>query len=543
MRYENIRNVVFNKKDKLFVQYSDIDIYNLIEEFSQKDEQVIIDEVLGFSYDLFMEAFKYNHSTKTLITKENISIVSNTKFTKNSLDEELIKITFRNYMNNPFEIYFYGVLYQGTYLKDQSTKYTNVYINKKLLLDYYNIKDADLENIYGQIVKRSHSYKRVNYSNINCDYNGTLPISKDWFKLIGKRVLDNGFYLKETDYRLNNIYPSGLLCLFPRRKMKYHNIAITGYSNSIKITSNRYHVKIKNFTQDDLDNIKSENKYIYKNLYFTDYIDYRFNIFIGPYLLTENVDYKILAPNLIEFLRPIGVYNEEKGNEYIDIIIEYEGYLEEALKRIYKHKSFRYRFFNDEDLINELYKVKSNTVLTGIRDDKVNCPVRYPILPYRMNMMLTKFYSSEIVMGNSLDYGEEFYGLIKSEFPEFVTKIDDKYIIETTMELKDITDSPKINILPPYFNLNTLINGHILATKELVWQNKHFNREYSVNTNYLYRYNIPVNMKGDFTLSINIPINYIIDKDWIILNNENFKTDFIKYLDTDYSNIITENNL
>ena len=84
-------------------------------------------------------------------------------------------------------------------------------------------------------------------------------------------------------------------------------------------------MKIKDFTPQEENDIKTTNiynKYIYKGYFYTDYIDFRFSIYIGSRLLMEGIDYDILSPTLVRFNTPFDIYFEDKDDStYINIKI------------------------------------------------------------------------------------------------------------------------------------------------------------------------------------------------------------------------------
>lgn len=515
-----IKNIIMDHRKDLLLQKDDTDVFNEIEEYSQKNDMFITNYLLYKNYDLFMELYKRLHRTKIpFIFAEWTRKADNPYVDENNRDRdmpeikernELLKFTFINYYQNPFEIYFCNTMYQGTFIHDTMGISTTIYINKGNLLDYYNLKEEDLPKLFGQILIRGHAYKRVDYNNIHKLFNGTLAISSDWFSMYKKRVLDNGIYLKNTDYELNRIHPSNMVCVFPKRAQKHHKFAITGYTNPVEITTNTYKIKVKNTTPTEG---KKINTAIHKNLFFTDYIDYRFNIYIGPYLLMENIDYRILAPNLVEFLRPITVFTEDKDSEYIDMIIEYEGIVEDILLQRYKFKSFRYRFFNNQFIIDTLYDIRTDTQITDKRADTLhlNPGSLYDVNGYKLNMMMTKYFASENVFtGDRLsDYG--FGDLIKREFPQFIQKVGSKNFITTNIEIPSIHSIPRRSGYPSSVNLSHVINQHVVSAKEMINQNRHFGKETYWDTGIHYRYKSELYMLGDINLDPNIPINYVLD--------------------------------
>lgn len=518
-RNEDTRNYLKNHPE-LLLSEDESNAFKYFQEYDSILSHNIPDYLLGFNYDLFMEAYKINHSTKINFTYNDLSIVKDTKYSnydyKNNqyVEEELLKLTFKNYMNNPFEIYIFGRLYTSSYISDRHGFYTTIYINKANLLSNFKINEEKLKSIKGCVLIKSHDYKRINYNNITSDFNGILPISSDWFTIHNKKIFDNGYLIKDSDIELNTIRPSGLVCAFPKRRFKNHSITIIGNRLSdTKITSNKYEIKVKNLSQTEIDNFNVPNKVIYKNLFYTDYIDYRYNIYIGPYLLMENFDYKILSPNLIEFLRPICIYKDEKYSDYIDILIEYEGEVEDTLLKIYKHKSYKYRLFNNEDFIKEFIKGREDTEIVDNRDDTltINEKGKYPVKNYKYHQMISKYFSSErLYTAEENKYGDRLFEELYKEFPEFINKVNDTYIIQDNLEIDSLEDTPRRITLPEVIDLYELITKHFESVNILKFENKLLDKESNMR-NELYRYKSEL-YKDDLLLSTNIPINYLIDK-------------------------------
>ena len=163
-------------------------------------------------------------------------------------------------------------------------------------------------------------------------------------------------------------------------------------------------------------------------------------------MLTENYDYRILAPNLIEFLRPICIYKDEKDSDYINILIEYEGEVEDTLLKIYKHKSYKYRLFNNEDFMKEFIKGREDTEIVNDRNDTltINEKGKYPVKNYKYHQMVSKYFSSErLYTAEENKYGDKLFEELYKEFPEFVNKVNDKYIIQDNLEIDSLEDTPR----------------------------------------------------------------------------------------------------
>lgn len=516
----NTKNHLLNNKNKL-IQDNEINVFKEFPEYNELTSANISDYLLGFNYDLFMECYKINHKTKYNFTYNDLIHTNNTKFSNYEyddnqyVDQNLLKFTFMNYTNNPFEIYIFGKLYTSTYITDRHGFYTTIYINRTTLCDELGITYNQLEHIVGCVLLKNHDYKRINYSNIEVDVNGCLPISQDWFTIDNKKIYDNGYLMKTTDIDINTIRPSGLICAYPKRIFKRHNISVIGNRiSTTKIISNKYHLKYKNLSNTEIDKFMDPNKVIYKNLLYTDYIDYRFNLYCGPYLLMEGYDYRILSPNLIEFLKPLPVYKEDYNkSDFIDITVEYEGELEDILLKIYKSKSYLYKLFNDKDLMKEFIKGREDTTTVSERDWalSINEKGLYDKKIFRFVQMITKYFSCErLITADPDKYGEKVYEEIRSEFPEFISKVDDNYLIQTQLEINSYDNIPRRPSLPEFIDLNELIEKHIESVKILKFEDKVYNREYKIEKQF-YRYKSG-NYKDDLLVSPNIPINYLIDQ-------------------------------
>nr|DAU85999.1 MAG TPA: hypothetical protein [Caudoviricetes sp.] len=505
---------------KMLPQEEEINVFKYIHRYDELLSPNIVDEVMGFSYDLFMDMYKTRHRTKINFSFADCKLVDQTKYSEFEYDPDkrkkediLLKLFFINYYDNPFEIYIFGVLYMSTYIVDKHSPFTDIYINVSNILDQYNIDFKDLKKLKGHVVLKSHDYKRINYNNIDTDFNGTLPISDDLFTIKNKKVYDNGFLLKESDYELNTLHPSGLLCMWPKRKHKRHLISVIGNRlPDTKIYSKMYSVKAQNLDTSDL-NKKTDNwSCIYKNLLYVDYIDYRYNLYIDSYMLIENYDYIILAPNLIEFIRPITV-NKEHTGDYIDIKVEYEGELEDWMLKVFKYKSYRYRLFNDTNFMDMYYDTREETTLRFERDDTFNINDKglYDNEHYRFNQMTTKYFSSENLNTAAMNkYGEELYYKLHTEFPEFVTKVDNNFIITDNIKFTSLSDIPRRIFAPERVDLQELITKHIESVKIMKFENKHLNNETDLS-DINYRYKSLIH-QGDLFISSNIPLNYLLDK-------------------------------
>ena len=504
----------------LLPQDEEINVFKNFENYDLLNDANIMDETLGFSYDLFMDLYKIKHKTKINFDFKNCELQDQTKCSnfeydidKRKKEDILLKLTFPNYFDNPFEIYIFGVLYLSSYITDRSGISTTIYINVSNIMDQYNVSFEDVKKLKGHIVLKNHDYKRINYNNIDSSVNGTLPISDDFYTIKNKKIYDNGYLLKENDYEINTLLPTGLLCLWPKRKQRNHQISIIGNRiSTTKIYTKEYTVKAKNLDSNDLNNKTNEWSCIYKNLLYVDYIDYRYNLYIDSYMLIENYDYIILSPNLIEFIRPITL-NKEHSGDYINIKIDYEGEIEDWLLKIFKIKSYRYRLFNNEDFMEKYYSTREETIIRTERDGTFGINERglYDKEVFRFNQMTTKFFGCEnLITAEKNKYGEDFYFKLHSEFPEFVKKEGNNFIITDTIPFSSLQDIPRRIFSPEKVDLLELITKHFEVVKIMKFENKTLNNETNLSDiNYRYKSTI---YKGDLFLSPNIPLNYLIDK-------------------------------
>ena len=491
--------------------------------------------LLNFNYDLFMEIYKVKHTIQHIIAYSDIKFVQNNKSIKvlpatlpsNRWSDSFIKFSFFNFLALPFDLYFFDRLYTSHYTTDREHQVTNVYIRLDNFLNYYNISMDDLYKLNGIVIIKPENYTTIDYVNVGDDYNGTLVISKDLFTLNGIKVYDNGYLLKIEDYSINNLPPVNMLAMFPKRKFPHHSIRITGFEGKHFVTKKQLHVKIKNFTTDEETDILDNNplnKYIYKNLLYLDYIDFRYQIFIGPVCLIENVDYIINSPTCVEFIKPITTYVEELDLEYIDINIEYNGIQENRLLDMISTKSYRQRVFSNDVFRKAMYDIQSTihglvpTVIDNLGND---CPEYYPKPAYRLNMMITKYFSTEVIITTDVaDYGEKWYNDLSTEFPDFIrfnaANNADEILMECDIDYP-VTDYPRGISLPESFPLNMLMYNHIVADYKFGLLNYGFMKDVPHNNNKLYKKNYildkidPIFVNGDASYSPNIPINFVID--------------------------------
>lgn len=492
----------------------------IINKYSEQNDTTIVQEMLNYNYDLFMGLMRVKHSTKYPFTFKEIELTGETQTVKVSKAEwyntpkekrerHFIKIGFPNYGKNPFEISFFGCVYQGTFIWTHNGVFSTVYISLERFNNYYNLEVDDLPDIYGQVILRSHTYKRIDYYNVDTDYNGVEFISHDWYDLKDKVVYDNGVILKHDDVTLQNIKPNNLVAAFPRRVQKHHQIMISGNAIDIKQEKKNLKVKVKIDTT-DLPKLTEPDKYIYKNIFYTDYIDFRHHIVLGPSTLILGIDYRILAPNIVEFLRPIGYYTEGLEDEFIDMTIYYEGIIEPILKDIAKIKSFRYKFYNHPEIRKLLLNRQGQFTLTD-----ENVPKRYTDKAFNQHIFFTKYFSGEFLYSGdpSDDYGNEFWTEAQMEFPEMFTTKNGQKMLDT--EVNETWESvPRIVALPEDFNLQHIMTSHELAVNQIKHEYALSGREYELDTvNYRYdnkktKHN-RILYQGDIYLYPSIPLNFI----------------------------------
>lgn len=530
---ETLRQLFLNNLDELHPTWNDVSIN--IPEHDRKSNYVLTRYLLNFNYDLFMDSYKVKHKVQHIITYNDIKLVKNNKSIKilpaklptNSWGDFFIKFSFDNFLNLPFDIYFFDKLYTSHFITDRDHQVTNVYIRLDNFVDYYNITLDELPMINGMMLLKPENYTTIDYVNVGNDFNGTLMISKDLFSLNGIRVYDNGYLLKNNDYSINNIPPVNMLAMFPKRKMKHHSVRVTGFEGKHFVTKKVLHIKIKNFTnEEELDIIENNpiNKYLYKNFLYTDYIDFRYQLYVGPTCLIENMDYIINSPTCIEFIKPITMYTEDLNLEYVDIIIEYNGNQENRLLEMIEYKSYRNRVFSNKLLREALYDSQTHIhelISTDVDNLRNDCPDLYPEPVFRFNMMITKFFSTEVLITTDVsDYGDVWFNNLKTEFPDFVKfnveNNDDEILMECTPDYP-ITDYPRVISLPERLPLNIVMYNHMVADYKFNSWNYKFMKDIPHNNNKMYKKTYMLNKidptftNGDFFHNPNIPINYVID--------------------------------
>ena len=125
--------------------------------------------------------------------------------------------------------------------------------------------------------------------------------------------------------------------------------------------------------------------------------------------------------------------------------------------------------------------------------------------------MTTKYFSSENLNTAAMNkYGEELYYKLHSEFLEFVTKVDNNFIITDNIKFTSLSDIPRRIFAPERVDLQELITKHIESVKIMKFENKHLNNETDLS-DINYRYKSLIH-QGDLFISSNIPLNYLLDK-------------------------------
>lgn len=457
-------------------------IYN--KEFSSNEECIY--ELFDFNWDAFKLIQAEYERVNLFYNDENIDVGGTLELLTDVIYKPIIKkFSYRNYIKLTFpnphnlypEVFHEGRFYSGYKLVEKNINMTTVAIKYDVLKDYYNIKDdKDMVNIY--VVLRPSSYMHSHYHNITEEYNGVIPIGRQFYMYEDKRRYINGYIANDNELGFNTIPPYNLLCAFPRRNHKTYHMVDTGYRTKVA-SKKTIRVKYRNHTQSEIDSIiESNDKFIYKGFLYTDYIDYKFQLYCGPYILQEGYDYIILSPRLIKFLNPLYKYKEENINtDYVDIAIENlfdnneaielhkeKAYKSSYLKTLFENKEFMKKIFNEFSDIEVLNKKKTQ-----------DCPSLYDESIYRNHMYLTKYFSSELILTGEADepYGEKWYEKIENEFPEFITSDG---VVITDMEIdndKTINDFPRIVQIPENEPLNILIGSDIIAKRKLRHENLH----------------------------------------------------------------------
>lgn len=499
----------------------------------------VIENLINYNYDLFMTVYRRKHTVNNIFFYKDVSIVDSTKTRKilpskiKQSTDHFLKITFPNFRHLNFELYMFGRLYTNKYIEERNHEYTVVYIHLSNLFHYYNITADDLKMLVGMAVLKPTNYSKMNYEILDIDYRGMLAISEEFFSLNKKRLFNNGYIMKNTDYNITPIRPVNMLFMFPKRKFYIDDVILTGYKGTAYNRDLDLHLKVKNFTSDEITDITTNfpiNKYIYKNLLYVDYIDRRYTLYAGPTVLVEYIDYVIHSSNCIEFISPIIVYPEDIDKEYVDIYCEYNGKMEERLMEMVNTKSYRYRLFNNKIYTDYLYNTLPDTYpLISFSPEALNnnCPELYNETIYRFNMMVTKYFSTETILMSEMDeYGSEWLEKLRLEFPEFVSIDSTTGDITIFLEVPDglvidqLKDMPRMIILPEANPLNIMLYNHVIAAYKLDVEGAGTVSRYVPHNNYKIYYkrlqynNVvidPTFTQGDFKYMSTIPTRFVVD--------------------------------
>lgn len=531
--YEDIKNLLsFEGVREYFLTHGDEWIWkdNLLVDEYESDGN-LLHHLYNFNYDLYIKVLMDSHKVNFYIPKKDLILTTKTDLLTDikvgNIDllndtNRFVSFTIPNHRKYMIEIFYKGQRYTGIKFVEKTQEMSTVYIHENKICDQFNLSSIDeLEYLY--IALRPEDFAEFDYQNITPDYNGVLPIGRSFFNLKYMRLYDNGFLLKEDDYDINSIPPYNLLCAFPKRKFKSHLLVATGYLNRTPLEYN-YRVKIKDFTPTEETEIKTKSiydKYIYKGFYYTNYIDFRFSIYIGNKLLMEGIDYKILSPTLVRFIKPISIYNEDKEDStYINIKItcdelDNDNQIEELRQRaissswthfIYSHNNIKAMILKGNDIVLK-------------RDSRVSL---YNKDIYKNHIFITKYLSSEVIMTSEEDaYGDKWINNIEEEFPEAITIVDGKKIVDPYfINYPDNNDEyPRFCALPENEPLNILIGEDIVAKRKLIHENLHLDGPLERNeineiffSKNLYRKGVDMTMiLQDVKYNPNIPFDAIFD--------------------------------
>lgn len=506
------------KNDKVFKYYIDnidrltIPNKNVIYDKDFNSDEECIYELFDFNWDAYNLIHSEYNRVNFLFNEETFDVGGKLELLTDVIFKPIIrsfpyrnyiKLTFPNHHNLYPEVFHEGRFYGGYKLIEKNINMTTVAIKYDVLKDYFNIhNDKDIDNLY--VVLRPSHYMHTNYNNITRDYNGVIPIGRQFYMYEDKRRYLNGYIVNENELGFNVIPPYNLMCTFPRRKGSTYHLVDTGYKKKV-INKKSLRLKYRNHTTTEIDSLISSNdKFIYKGFLYTDYIDYNFQIYCGPYILQEGWDYIILSPRLIKFLKPLYKYKEENiNNDYVNITIENLFDNEDGIN-LHKEKanksSYLKTLFEDKLFMKELYSICNDTVVLNTKPTQ-DCPSLYDESIYRNHMYLTKYFSSELTLTGEEDnpYGEKWISMIEEEFPEY---IDSNGVVKTDMEVPDNStrdDFPRIVQLPENEPLNILIGSDIIAKRKLRHENLHIpsDKEYNeVNNSFFNKsyYNVNVNL-------------------------------------------------
>lgn len=485
-KYDNIYyKEIYGNKDrfKCFFNYmNDLPIpYGKYINYEFLNNNDIITTCRDFMYDIYNDILKYNLPCEILFTNKDFEISSNMDslidVDYNPLKRGInyrsyIKLNFHNPRNRIPEVFFEGRLYQGYKLVEKNANFTTIGIKLDVFRDYFELGENDkIDNI--TVLLKPDTYHHYHYEDITKEYNSVVPIGRWFFSGFHKRRYINGYLSREEDFGFNTIPPYNLLCTFPKRKAKGYDIYDTHYVYNRYIIKKDLHLKYKNITSNITDIINSNDKYIYKNYLFTDYIDYEYQIYSGPYLLQKDVDYEILSCRCIRFLKPLYKYKEDNiDNDYIDITIENIFNKDKDMYKELAYKSsYLKRFFENENIITYLTNLENDTIVLN-RKDRNDCNGLYDQNAYETHMYLTKYFSSEVVLnGQNEVYGSSWFNKLKAEFPQFVNEhgtVSCDYDLDDNIKMSEI---PRVVTLPENEPLNLLIGNDIIAKNRLKYLN------------------------------------------------------------------------
>lgn len=454
----------------------------LVDEFESDGN--MLHHLYNFNYDLYMKVLKDSYKVNFIVNKKDFiltqkaDILTDVRKGKGDIVNDrnrYVSFTIPNHRKYMIEIFYKGQRYTGIKLVEKTQEMSTIYIHEDILCDQFNLSEIEeLEYLY--IVLRPQDFAEFDYQNITDNYNGVLPIGRSFFNLKYTRLYDNGYLLKEDDYELNNIPPYNLICAFPKRRFKNHLLVATGYLTRIPLIK-KYRVKIKDFTPQEENDIKTTNiynKYIYKGYFYTDYIDFRFSIYIGSRLLMEGIDYDILSPTLVRFYTPFDIYFEDRDDStYINIKIvcdelDNENQLENLKEKI--RSSWVNFIYSHPNIKAMVLKGNDPTLVKNPKLKLYNKDV------FRNHIFVTKYLSSEVILTADEDaYGDKWINAIEEEFPEAIS-IDNgkKYVNPYFINYPDDNEEyPRFCALPETEPLNILIGEDIIAKRKLIHENLH----------------------------------------------------------------------
>ena len=508
-----------------FIPRKNVDYYK-----DYNNDIELLTEARDFNYDLYIELLKYKGTINHLFLGKDIKFTTKNDTLTNVVsrntqlgpDEVFIQVSFSNHRKLLPEVFFNGVKFTGYKLVEKFGEITTISIKLDSFMDYYKLDNRSKAN-HLYVVLRPEDFIEFHYNNIHPDYNGVIPINKLFMAMHHKRIYDNGYIIKEADYTLNKIPPYNLLVSFPRRNFRNSGLTATGYLGR-KITKKELNLKYKNLTVAEIADFKKAipNKYIYSDLLYTDYIDFNYQIYCGPYILMEGLDYIILSSNLIKFTSDLFKYKEDNDNDFIKITIQLEDEENPAMIVLSKKSSYLYHFYNNPTIIN---KIADGNTYINIKKERsfLDTPARYRDDIYYEHIFLTKYLSTELVLSGEEDiYGEKYYRELEEEFPQYIKTENGKSLILTdiiTTPYDVQKDAPRLVTIPESNPLNIIISEDIIAKRKLIHENLHMienNKRNEMNNEIFsyepYRKNVDMNfIKGDVKYLDTIPFDAIYD--------------------------------